>query len=203
MHCVDCGQNFGDFCVSSHRKMKMSASHRLIPLHGAPKEQAEVSKSGSSTHHDALCVARTEMEIDSKCITAEHSGHTFSLLSQKTLQKQIDDCAIAVTKREEEARKAIATLDGTMNKIEKHCSAAEEAIATLVFTLHAAIDARHAVLVTKMRDKGDQLKMTVKQEKEKAESAAAEFREFHSFTEGLLAQETPFDIADAHKKVSV
>jgi len=215
MHCVDCGQNFGDFCVSSHRKMNMFASHQLIPLHGPPKGQAEVRKSGGSTYRDALCVTRcqkhTGMEIDtycqtcnkavcSKCITVEHSSHTFfSPLDRETLQKQID--AIAVTKRVNEARKAIATLDGTINKIEEHCNTAEKDIATFISNLKAEVDARGVILVTELRAKRDQLRKTAIQEKGEAESATVQFKEFHSFTKGLLAQETPFDIADAHKKV--
>jgi len=201
MHCVDCGQNFGDFCVSSHRKMKMSASHQLIPLHDVPSCVTRCQKH-TKMEIDTYCQTCNEA-VCSRCITAEHSRHTFSLLSRQTLQKQIDDYAIAVTKREEEARKAIATLDGTMNKIEKHCSTAEDAIKALVFTLRAAANARGSLLISEMRAKGDQLKITVKQEKEKAESAAAEFMEFHSFTEGLLAQKTSFDIPAAHKKVRV
>jgi len=38
-------------------------------------------------------------------------------------------------------------------------------------------------------------------EKGEAESATVEFREFHTFTEGLLAQGTPFEIAGTHKMV--
>jgi len=44
MHCVDCGQNFGYSCISVHRKMKMSASHQLIPLHDALKWKVEVKR---------------------------------------------------------------------------------------------------------------------------------------------------------------
>jgi len=52
-----------------------------------------------------------------------------------------------------------------------------------------------------MQTKGDQLRKTAIQEKGKAESATVQFREFHSFTEGLLAQGTPLEIAGTHKMV--
>ena len=37
MHCADCGQNMGPSCAGVHRKMKVSASHQLVPLHDALK----------------------------------------------------------------------------------------------------------------------------------------------------------------------
>ena len=52
-----------------------------------------------------------------------------------------------------------------------------------------------------MQDKEDELRKTAIQEKGEAESARVEFREFHSFTEGLLAQGTPLEIAGTHKMV--
>jgi len=106
-----------------------------------------------------------------------------------------------MTKREEEARKAIDTLDGTINKIEDHRSTAEKDIATFSSALYAAVDARVTVLVSEMQTKGDQLRKTAIQEKGEAESATVQFREFHSFTEGLLAQGTPLEIAGTHKMV--
>jgi len=107
------------------------------------------------------------------------------------------------SQREEEARKAIDTLDGTIKRIEDHRNTAEKDIATFVFTLYAAVDARVAVLVSEMQTKGDQLRKTAIQEKYVVESATVQFREFHSFTEGLLAQGTPLEIAGTHKMVSV
>jgi len=53
-----------------------------------------------------------------------------------------------------------------------------------------------------MNDKGDLLKKSALKEKVEVESATVQFREFHSFTEGLLAQGTPHEIAGTHKMVS-
>ena len=137
------------------------------------------------------------------CAVEKHSGHSFCSLSQVTgpLQDQIAGYTITMTKREEEARKAIDTLDGTIKKVEDHRSTAEKEIATFVSTLYAAVDARAAVLVSEMQTKGDQLRKTAIQEKGEVESATVQFREFHSFTEGLLAQGTPLEIAGTHKMV--
>jgi len=87
-------------------------------------------------------------------------------LSQITdpLQDQIASYTIAIAKREEEARKAITTLDGTINQIEERQSTTEMEIATLFASIHAATDARHAAVLQEMQDKGDQLRKTAIQE---------------------------------------
>jgi len=105
-------------------------------------------------------------------------------------------------KREEEARKAIDTLDGTIKKVEDYRSTAEKDIANLFASIHTSVDARHAQVLQQMQDKGNQLRKTAIQEKGEAESATVQFREFHSFNEGLLAQGTPLEIAGTHKMVS-
>ena len=102
-------------------------------------------------------------------------------------------------KREEEARKAIDTLDGTINDIREHCSTAEKDIATFISAVHAAVDVRGALLVSQLHDKGDQLRKKAIQKKGEAESATVEFRGFRAFTEGLLAQRTPLRLLAATK----
>jgi len=209
MHCADCAQNFGVVCVSAHRRMKMSASHQLVPLHDAMKGQVDVKRVPRCQKHIGMEISTycntCNDAVCALCITEMHSGHTFCPLSQVTgpLQDQIAGYTITMTKREEEAKKAVATLDGTINEIEEHRSTAEEDIATFVSILHAAVDARGAVLVSEMQDKGDQLRKTAIQEKGEAESATVQFREFHSFTKGLLAQGTPLEISGTHKMVRV
>ena len=56
-------------------------------------------------------------------------------------------------------------------------------------------------MVSEMRTIGNQLRKTAIQEKGEAESATVEFREFHTFTEGMLAQGTPLEIADTYQMV--
>jgi len=187
--------------------MKISSKHQQIPLEEAlagnatmkriPRCQKHIGMEIDTyceTCHDALCA---------RCVAEKHSGHTFCPLSQVTgpLENEIAGYTITFTKREEEARKAIDTLDGTINEIEDHRSAAEKDVATFSSALYAAVDARVAVLVSEMQTKGDQLRKTAIQEKGEAETATVQFREFHSFTEGLLAQGTPLEIAGTHKMV--
>jgi len=207
MHCADCGQNLGPGCVASHRRLKMSASHQLVPLHDALKGQGEVKRVPRCQKHigyeiDSYCKTCIEA-ICAKCGIEKHSGHTFCPLSQVTdpLQDQIAGYAVIITKKEEEARKAIDTMDGTINKIENHRSTAEKDIATLFASIYAIVDARHAAVLQQMQDKGDHLRKTAIQEKGEAESARAEFRGLHSFIGGLLAQGTPLEIAGTHKMV--
>jgi len=197
MHCADCGQNMGPVCVASHRRLKVTSSHQLIPLHDALKGKVEVKRIPRCLQHvgseiDTYCKTCNDA-ICARCILASHKGHDVCLLEEMTspLRDQVAGYTITITRREGEARKAISTLDDTIDKIEEHRNTAEEDIATFVSTLYAAVDARAAVLVSEMQDKGDQLRKTVVKEKGEAESAAGEFREFHSFTEGLLAQGTP------------
>ena len=110
------------------------------------------------TCSDAVCAL---------CLSEKHSGHTFCPLSQVTdsLQDQIAGYTISITKREEEAKKAVATLDGTIHQIEERQSTAENEIATLFASIHATVDARHAAVLQEMQDKGDHLRKTVIQEK--------------------------------------
>ena len=65
-------------------------------------------------------------------------------------------------------------------------------------SLKAGLDLRHAQL---LGDADNAKKMAMK-EKEEAEYAAAEFAGFSSFTEGLLIQGTPLEIAGSHKQAS-
>ena len=207
VRCVECQQCYGPACSSAHKRGKFTASHQQITLDDYRAGNATVKRIPRCQKHigieiDTYCKTCTEA-ICTRCAVEKHSGHTFCPLSQVTgpLQDQIAGYTITMTKREEEARKAIDTLDGIINKIEDHRSTAEKDIATFSSTLYAAVDARVAVLVSEMQTKGDQLRKTAIQEKGEAESATVQFREFHSFTEGMLAQGTPLEIAGTHKMV--
>jgi len=208
-HCIECSENLGPSCSGVHRKLKATATHQQILLEDALAGNASVKRIPRCQKHigyevDSYCKTCTEA-ICAKCAVEKHPKHDFCPLSQVTgpLQDQIASYTIAITNREEEARKAIDTLDGTIKKVEEHRSTAEKDIATFISTLYAAVDARAAVLVSEMQDKGNQLRKTAIQEKGEVESATVQFREFHSFTEGMLAQGTPLEIAGTHKMVSV
>jgi len=207
MFCVECNQNLCAGCSRGHKRGRSSASHHIVTLKGAltgttalpriPRCQKHVGYEVNTyckTCNDAVCAM---------CAVEKHSGHTFCPLIEVTgpLQDQIAGYTITITKREEEARKAVATLDGSINKIEEYCSAAEEKIATLFASIRTVVDAREAEIIGEMQTKGDQLRKTAILEKGDAESATVQFREFRTFTEGLLAQGTPLVIAGTHQMV--
>ena len=96
--------------------MKTSASHQLVPLHDALKGQAEVKRVPRCQKHigteiNTFCKTCNEA-ICSMCAVEKHSGHTFCPLSQVTdpLQDHIAGYNISISKREDEAKKAISTL---------------------------------------------------------------------------------------------
>jgi len=207
VHCVDCNEHIGPTCLIPHKKGKATATHQQIPLEEALAGNATAKKIPRCQEHigmeiDTHCKTCKD-SICARCILANHRGHEVCPLDEVTgpLQDQIAGYTITITKREEEARKAITSLDDTINKIEEHRTTAEKEIDALFASIHTATDARHAQVLQQMHDKGDQLRKTAIQEKGEAESATVEFREFHSFTEGLLAQGTPLEIAGTHKIV--
>jgi len=207
MFCVECNQNLCAGCSRGHKRGRATATHDIVTLKEALTGTTALPKIPRCQKHvgyevDTYCQTCNEA-VCSKCAVEKHSGHTFCPLIEVTgpLQDQIAGYTIIITRREEEASKAVATLDGSINRIEEYCSAVENEIATFSSTLHAAVDARVALLVSEMQDKGDQLRKTAIQEKGDAESATVQFREFCTFTEGFLAQGTPLVIAGAHQMV--
>ena len=205
VHCVECGENFGQICLIPHKKGKATASHQQIPLEKALAGNATVKRIPRCQKHigfeiDTYCKTCTEA-VCAKCAVEKHPKHDFCPLSQVTgpFQDQIAGYTITIYQREEAARKAITTLDDTINKIEKHRIATEKEIDQVFdFVVATAEQRRHEV-----KQGIDQLRKTAVKEKGEAESATVEFREFRTFTEGLLAQGTPHEIAGTHKMVSL
>ena len=207
VYCVDCQENFGPTCLVPHRRGKLSASHQQIPLDEAMACDTAIKRIPRCQKHvgyevDSYCKTCTEA-ICSKCGIEKHSGHTFCPLIQVTgpLQDQIAGYAITMGRRQEEATKAITTLDGTIIKIEENRCSAEKEIAEVFDVVAAYLEERRVRVLQEMHTTGDQLRKTAIQGKGEAESATVEFREFHSFAKGLLAQGTPLEIAGTHKMV--
>jgi len=148
MHCVDCNEHIGPSCLVPHRKMKMSAMHQQIPLDEALAGNLTARRIPRCAKHigyEVNTYCKTYIEaVCAMCAVEKHPKHDVCLLDEMTgpLQDQIAGYTISMTKREEEARKVITTMDGTINKIEEHRSAAEKEIAAFVSTLHAEVDAR-------------------------------------------------------------
>ena len=124
MHCVDCNDNMGALCAAAHRRMKPTAAHQQIPLEDVLAGNLSLKRIPRCQKHigyeiDSYCKTCTEA-ICAKCRIEKHPKHDFCPLSQVTgpLQDQIAGYTITMTKKEKEAKKAITTLDGTINRIE-------------------------------------------------------------------------------------
>jgi len=181
----------------------------------SPADPLEEALSGNSTvKRISRCQKHIGMEIDSYCRTCEeaifarcgiekHSGHIFCPLSQVTgpLQDQIAGYSIITAKREEKARKGLSTFDETIHKIGEHRRAAEKETAELFDAVVACVEERRVQVLQHIQDKEDQLRKTVMKDKGEAESGIFELEKFRTFTEGLLAQGTPLEIAGTHKMV--
>ena len=202
-HCVDCGQNFGDSCISVHRNMKGAASHQLIPLHDL-KGKVEVKRAPRCKKHalqeiNTYCKTCQEA-ICPQCAVADHRKHDILPLEEMSteLQDDIVGFTVAMNRNEEEAKKAIKILNTALRQIEKKQGEVESEMEKIFVSLKAGLDLRHAQL---LGDADNAKKMAMK-EKEEAEYAAAEFAGFSSFTEGLLIQGTPLEIAGSHKQAN-
>ena len=202
-HCVDCGQNFGDSCISVHRNMKGAASHQLIPLHDL-KGKVEVKRAPRCKKHalqeiNTYCKTCQEA-ICPQCAVADHRKHDILPLEEMSTELQDKVVGFTITMRghEEEAKKAAKMLNTTLRQIEKKQGEVESEMEKIFVSLKAGLDLRHAQL---LGDADNAKKMAIK-EKEEAEYAAAEFAGFSSFTEGLLVQGTPLEIAGSHKQAS-
>jgi len=204
MHCIDRGQNFDDSCLSVHRKMKISSSHQLIPLHDALKGKVEVKRAPRCKKHAILEIntyCKTCQEaICPQCAVADHRKHDILPLEEMSteLQDDIVGFTVAMNRNEEEAKKAIKILNTALRQIEKKQGEVESEMEKAFATLHSNIDLRHAQLLGEV----DNVKKVAMKEKDEAEYAAAEFAGFSSFTEGLLIQGTPLEIAGSHKQAS-
>ena len=129
----------------------------------------------------------------------KHPKHDFIPLDQVTgpLQEQIVNYSINMSKKEEAAKKAITTMDNTISQIDSRRTATEKEIDQAFDSIVATTEQRRQEVIQGI----DQLWKTVVKERGEAESATLEFREFRTFTEGLLTQGTPHEIAGSHKMV--
>ena len=203
-HCVDCGQNFGDSCISVHRKMKISSSHQLVPLHDALKGKVEMKRIPRCQRHplqeiDTYCKTCKEA-LCSKCAISDHPDHSFRPLDEiaAELQDEVAGFSIAMKRTEEDAKKAAKALNTTLRQIEKKQGEVESDMQKAFTSLRADLDLRQVQLLGEV----DNAKKVAMKEKDEAEYAAAEFAGFCSFTEGLLTQGTPHEIAGSHKEAS-
>lgn len=204
MHCVDCSENLGPACSSAHKKMKIAANHRQIPLDDAFAGTTAAKRIFRCQHHivleiDTYCRTCSEA-VCAKCYMERHPKHDFCPLSEVTgpLQNEIVTYTLNMSQRVEEAKEAIAAMDGAISQIEDDRTATEKEIDEVIDAVVASAEQRRIDLKQGI----DQMKKTVVKDRGEAESAIVEFREFRVFTEGLLAQGTPHEIAGSHRMVS-
>jgi len=182
----------------------MSASHQLVPLHDALKGKVEMKRIPRCKKHatldiDIFCKTCKEA-VCPKCLSATHSGHLFSPLEEiaAELQDEVAGFSIAMKGNEGESKKDAKALNTTLRQIEKKQGEVENDLGEMFAELHSDLDLRHAQLLGDV----DNAKKVAMKEKDEAEYAAAEFAGFCSFTEGLLTQGTPHEIAGSHKEAS-
>ena len=184
--------------------MKGTASHQLIPLHDALKGKVEVKRIPRCKKHplqeiDTYCKTCKEA-VCPKCGIADHRKHDLFPLDEIAAELQGEVAGFSITTRghEEAAKKAAKALDTTLRQIEKKQGRVENDLGEVFAILHSDLDRRHAQLLGEV----DNVKKVAMKEKDEAEYAAAEFAGFCSFTEGLLTQGTPLEIAGSHKEAS-
>jgi len=199
MHCVECGENLGASCSGVHKRSKASSHHQQIPLHSTVAS----CQNHPGTELDTYCKKCCEV-VCTKCMgERQHSRHVSCPLGQMTgaLQDEIAGFVVGIRKKEKEAKKTVTALDGTIAEISKKNNTAEEGIRAYAEALQADLDHYVASLRSKLSTQQALLNKTVATERERAKAAAVEFREFCTFTEGLLAKGTPAQIALSHSTV--
>ena len=207
-YCTECKRYLGPACSASHNLFEATAAHHQISV--------EESFSGNRQGRSSRCQIHPDLVIDtycetcnkslcSRCIIEKHSKHDFGPLEKRVeaLQDKIVNLTVTSIDREQGAERAISTLEGTVRQIEDCLTATEIEISRVFDLVVASVEHRRTQMIGEMHNKRDQLRKTAMREKGEAESACFEFREFRSFTEGFLAEATPNELEESHKKVSL
>jgi len=209
MHCADCGQNMGESCLTVHSRLRATSSHQLIPLLTSPRDQAGIKKEPRCHHHpmldiDTYCMT-CKVAVCPKCVASGHSCHSFTALAdmENELKNDIADFTIAIRRREQEAKEAVAKINSAFDRFQGHRRATEDKVAEVFDSVVIAVEQRRAEVLQTLQDRDDALRKTNLKAKEDAESTATEFWGYCNFTEGLLTQGTPFEIAASQSEVSL
>ena len=207
-YCVDCAENYCPSCSKTHRRVKVSSAHQQIPLEEALSGNSRAHKIPHCHRHPNLeittfCVV-CDIAVCAVCTLEQHSGHSFCPLSQVTdsLQTQTAAFVITLSTREKESRQAIDLMDQAINSIEEHHAIAVKEVASLRTELSRLVDARIDALLGEVEDRYARLRNVTVREKAEGELATVAFREFCSFTEGLLVHGTPLEIAATYAVVN-
>ena len=181
--------------------MKATSSHQQILLEeiltgptAARKRTIPRCQTHQGVEIDTYCQTCTR-EVCLRCLSENHSGHTFCPLSQVSspLQDQVAGFALIIAKKEQEAQRAVTNVGGTLAEIEE----SQIQMTALFALLHKELDALQATLVSQL----NQGKEKVLKEKREAEVAGARFKDFRTIIEELLARGTPHEVIRSHKMV--
>ena len=105
--------------------------------------------------------------------------------------------------REKEVKAGITLFSESLTTLERNNKTAEEAVRSTFRTLYADLDARQLQLLGSLEEKKHGIRKTTELEKEETEFDFAELKGFRGFTETLLVEGTPVEIATSHPVVSV
>ena len=209
VHCADCNENLCSDCRTQHDKYKKNKSHQVLDLNDALNPDSKVAavvRCQQHSHYEQTTYCVTcKTACCSQCVVDAHSRHHFCPLSQmaSNLRRNIVVSAVVIAKRERESEIVLSSLDKLFTTLEADRSAAQSTLAGIFDEIHARVDARHAALLGRLNDTGDSQKKTASQRKRETEQALAEFRGFRKFTEELLAQGSPLEIAGSHEMVCI
>jgi len=207
-HCVECGEYLGSSCSAVHKRLKATAQHQQVALEVAlagmipAVKRTPVCGKHAGLETDAYCKT-CEEAVCAKCAITDHRTHTVCPLDEigETLWDEIENLTISATRREQEARESVSRLEMVIGSQSDLRTTVENEIAATFAELRAVLDAREALLLGELYAQGDLLRKTASRDKDEVEFAALELRDFCSFTEGLLAEGTPHEIAMSRKQV--
>ena len=153
---------------------------------------------------DTFCMT-CNVTVCSKCVTEAHSSHTFRPVNQEAerLRDEMVTSLAVISLREKEAKAGISSFFGSLTTLDRNSKAAEEEIHSTFRALQADLDARKKQLLGGLEEKKHMIKKTTELEKEETEFAYSELKGFREFTEVLLVEGTPVEIATSHPVVCV
>jgi len=209
-YCPECPSFLCTQCTLFHGRAPTSKHHQTTSV------DAALSGKNPSTKRIPRCPKHPVMEINTfcttckvtvcpVCVTEAHSLHAFQSLSQvaETLRDEIMDSLAIASLREKEAKAGMTLFSGSPEILYQTSKIAEEEIHSTFATLQADLDARKKELLTSLDEKRRVITKTTELEKEETEFAFVELKGFREFTELLLVEGTPVEIATCHNVVGV
>jgi len=208
-HCPECPSFLCGQCAVFHGRLPASKHHQTTSVDEALSGTAPAKRISRCLKHpvmeiDTFCKT-CDVTVCSKCVTEAHSSHTFRPVSQEVerLKDEIVTSLAVMSLREKDAKAGIISFSGSLPSLDRNSKAAEEEIHSTFRALQADLDARKEQLLGGLEEKKRVIKKTTELEKEETEFAYSELKGFREFTEVLLVEGTPVEIATSHPAVCV